>query len=325
NAAIYGLTRFVFAGVYADPQTGVWAIANGVEGTDDAATAQLLHLENDVWKVRLGVTLGTDARSVRLTSISGDGAGKLLAVGSTTISATTPDSRGVILRGDGTTFTVESLGEDLRATWVAAPGDAYVVGGDGGVFHSTSDGGWKYEGTTPADFAAVWGSGRGDVYVGGSAPADFGDTGYLGHRTVIDGGAPSWTYTAFPSSEQTVGTARIFGGVAGAPGDSWWAGAEFFGNTTVIARSSLDGGQEVWTRSTFVPNVELHGFWARSKSDIWAVGGLGRLYHFDGTAWKDAFLVFNGAPLTANLTGVSGTAAGELFIVGDGVSLRRAP
>jgi hypothetical protein len=319
NAPVYGLTRFVFAGVYADPVSGVWAIANGVEGIDVASTAQLLHLEGDAWKVTLGVTLGADAQSVRLTSISGDGAGKIIAVGTTVA-----DPTGVILRGDGTNFSVESFGEDLRATWVAAPNDAYVVGGDGGVFHSASDGGWAYEGTTSADFAAVWGSGPNDVYVGGSTHPDFQDNAYLGHRTTIDGG-PSWTYTTFGYSEDNVAAAGMFAGVSGAPGSGFWAGAEFFGNTTVLAKLSVDGGQEVWTRDTFVPHVVLSAFWARTSDDVWAVGGLGRLYHYDGTTWADAFLVFNGAPLTANLTGVSGTSAGELFIVGDGVSLRRAP
>lgn len=319
NAAIYGLSEWVFAGVYADPLIGVWAIANGVEGTDEGATTQLLHLEDDVWKVRLGVTLGSDARSVKLRSISGDGKGKLLAVGTTTSEPT-----GVILRGDGTTFTVESFGEDLRATWVAAPNDAWVVGGDGGVFHSTSDGGWQYEGKTPADFNAVWGSGAGDVYVGGSSPGSFQDTGYLGHRAVVDGGA-TWTYAGFPSPAQIVGTREIFGGVAAAPGKSWWAGAEFYGTKTVLAHTAIDGGQEVWVRDTFSPPVDLRSFWARSESDVWAVGALGRLYHYDGAAWKDAFLVFNGAPLTAHLTGISGTSAGELFIVGQGIALRRKP
>jgi hypothetical protein len=320
SSAIYGLSKWVFAGVFADPQIGVWAIANGVDGTDDSATAQLLHFENDAWKVRLGVTLGADARSVKLASISGDGKGKLLAVGTTK-----SDSTGVILEGDGTTFTVKSFAQDLRATWVAAPKDAYVVGGDGGVFHSKPDGGWQYEGHTPADFVSVWGSGSGDVYVGGSAPGDFQDTGFLGHRTVLDGGAKKWTYSTFPSPEQDVGTARIIGGIAAVPGKSWWAGAEFFGNTTILARSGTDGGQEVWTRDKFAPHVDLNGFWARAENDLWAVGGLGRLYHYDGATWKDAFLVFNGAPLTKNLRGVTGTSAGELFIVGEDVALRRMP
>jgi len=329
NPAIYGLSKFVFTGVIADPKIGVWAIANGIEGVDsESATAQVLHLEaNGVWAVRFGPMLGVAAaaKSVRLLSLTGDGNGHLLAVGVTKTDAL----EGVVLRGDGTTFTTERLGNDLRSTWAAGPNDAFIVGGGGRVYSGPvvrRVNNWRSENAPtdpPSSFNAVWGTGPLDVYAGGAVAGEFQDTAFVARRTKRnpDAGAV-WSYVTFPSDSQSVGAREVFSGAAADGGTSWWAGAEFtFGEKSVVATRPTDGGIE-WNRNSFSPSVYLRAFATRSANDIWAVGGLGRVYHYDGTAWTDSFLVFNGAPLTANLTAVASSPT-ELFVVGDGVALKR--
>ncbi|MBX3205726.1 MAG: hypothetical protein KF764_11705 [Labilithrix sp.] len=312
NAAVYGLSRWVFAGVVVDPVIGAWAIANGVDG-DEAATAQVLHFEAGGWKVvhsaRLAVSAET--RSVRLSSLAGDGKGHLVAVG--TVRS---EPSGVILRGDGQSFTVTAFDEDLRAVW-ATEESTFIAGGGGRIFRSTTDGGWADESAASGDFVALWGTGPDDLYVAGSRfDEDFWmGFGHIGHRSVGDAGAPSWSFQTFsPPDVPYPGLGEIGAGVT--------AGAHrFFSTREALASWTDDDG---WNHDALKLPVPLRGFWARSASEIWAVGDLGRVYRFDGTTWKDAFLVFNGAPLIAPLSAVGGTSAGEVFVVGDGVALRRA-
>jgi hypothetical protein len=120
-----------------------------------------------------------------------------------------------------------------------------------------------------------------------------------------------------------LGTREIAAGIATSVEDAWWAADRVLART----KAGPDAGEDDvvidgWRRA-LRPPVLLRSFWAKAEDDIWAVGDLGRVYHFDGTNWTDARLVFNGAPLMANLTAISGTSTGELLIVGDGVALRR--
>ena len=239
--------------------------------------------------------------------------GQLLAVGSTI-----DDGTGVIVRGDGTSFTSEPFEVALEASWFADPSVAWVAGRGGAIFHSTSDDGWVSESNAEGgDFFAIWGSGPNDIYVGREKLDDWPTYGYLGHRTVEDGSA-KWTFGTFPelqtwpSEEHT-----IRAGIALAGGTRFWAAPD------VLARATTEAGDISWEADPFDPKVALNAFWARAANDIWAVGNVGRIYHFDGMTWKAEHLVFNGAPLVANLTGIAGTSAGELFVVGDGVALRR--
>lgn len=314
NAAVYGLSRWVFSGVVVDPVIGAWAIANGVDG-DEAATAQVLHFEGGGWKVvhSARLALSAEARSVQLSSLASDGQGHLIAVGTARSGPS-----GVILRGDGKSFTVTAFDEDLRAVW-ASGSATFVAGGGGRIFRSEADGGWADESAAGGDFLTIWGTAE-DLHVAGSKfDEDFWmDFGHVGRRVIDDAGAPAWSFQSFaPPDAPYPGLGAIGAGVT--------AGEHrFFSTREALAAWTVEDGEPRWTYEEQKLPVPLRAFWARSPSEIWAVGEVGRLYRFDGTAWEDAFLVFNGAPLTARLTAVGGTSAGELFVVGDGVALRRA-
>ncbi len=316
NPGAYGFTKWQFRSIQVDPNIGTWAVANGAVGIDEA-TAQLLRFdgESSSWKAMHAPVLGAgaDKRNIRLGSLAANGGGKLLAVGSTI-----DDGTGVIVRGDGTAFTTEPFDVALEAAWYASPDRAWVVGRGGAIYRSTPDGDWISESTDTGELVAVWGTGPDDVYVSGEKLEDFGSYGYLGHRTVGDDAGASWTFGTFLDLQpRPFGDHVIYAGVAVAGGPRFWAAPD------VLARWSTEGGEPAWVADSFDPRVAINAFWARAANDIWAVGNVGRVFHFDGTTWKDQLLVFNGAPLVANLTGIAGTSTGELFIVGDGVALRR--
>jgi len=315
NPGAYGFTKWVFRTVQFDPVVGIWALANGVLGVDEA-TAQLLRFDGAAWQAVHAPTLGSgaDKRNIRLASLSANGAGKLLAVGSTI-----DDGSGVIVRGDGTAFTTDTFEVPLEASWFAQPDLAWVAGRGGAIYRSTTEGDWISESSdTGGELLAVWGSGPDEVYVSGEKQIDEHiSLGYLGHRTV-SGADATWTFATFPELQtMPFGDHAIYAGIALAAGPRFWAAPD------VLARGTTVGGETIWEAAPFDPRVALNAFWARGPNDIWAVGNVGRVYHFDGTTWKDELLVFNGAPLVANLTGIAGTTNGELFIVGDGVALRR--
>ncbi len=129
NPGAYGFTKWHLRGVQVDPAIGTWAIANGVEGVDEA-TAQVLRFDGERWNAVDAPALGAGAgrRSIRLASLSADGAGKLLAVGSTI-----DDGTGAIVRGDGTSFTSEAFEVALEASWFATPSEAWVAGRGGAL------------------------------------------------------------------------------------------------------------------------------------------------------------------------------------------------
>jgi hypothetical protein len=312
SAGAYGFTKWLFNGVQADPEIGVWAIATGDPALDDA-TAQLLRFEKGAWKPTYAPALGSGIgkRNVRLTSLASDGAGHLMAIGSTIDDGTT-----VIVRGDGTTFTTTPFDGTASAVWFAGPDEAWAVGSGGSIYRSLADGSWASESNElGGDFYSVWGSGSGDVYVGGVGPDYY--YGYVGHRTIEDGGA-RWSFRSFePEQMWLYGNHTIWSGIAMPDGPRFWAAESMFG------RGASDGGEVDWTADPFVPRVTVRSFWARANDDIWAVGHVGSIFHFDGTAWKNALLEFNGAPLTSHLKAVTGTNAGEVFIVGEGISLWR--
>jgi hypothetical protein len=89
----------------------------------------------------------------------------------------------------------------------------------------------------------------------------------------------------------------------------------------------MDGA---WAESPTVPYPVFYGLWGASPQDIWAVGrktsaggaSQGAMtYHYDGKAWKE----HPPSAISTNLRGVSGSAANDVWAVGDaGVILHRA-
>jgi hypothetical protein len=66
-----------------------------------------------------------------------------------------------------------------------------------------------------------------------------------------------------------------------------------------------------------VPTTQgLQAVWGSAADDVWAVGDLGTVVHFDGKAWT-AF----DSGVTENLTGIFGAGASDIWASGDGGSV----
>jgi hypothetical protein len=75
----------------------------------------------------------------------------------------------------------------------------------------------------------------------------------------------------------------------------------------------VDAGEDAPTSLNGLPTANgFQGVWGSSESDVWAVGDMGTILHFDGTTWT---LVPSG--VTDNLTGVMGSGPNDVFATGD--------
>lgn len=343
NPNMHNLSKFVFAGIASDPSSGIWAIANG-DQSDIAATAQILHLENDVFHVVDAPFLvdGPSKWPIRLQSIVSDGVGGLLAVGTLV-----RDGTSVLVRGTPGTFRVEPFDAPIRAAWSTGSGSIWLAGSGGALFRSAADGGWQSETTDGGDYASVWGFSSTDVYVGGTItlvppPQDGGlpsepgwpggpggpgggpgggdptpvTHGYVARRSVDDAGNVTWSSWTVSEVQDLTGDRTVRAGVADE------SGARFWSSQRTLSRRVDDGGVTTWIRDPFEPPITVRSFWSRAHDDVWAVGDMGRIYRFDGVGWKDASLAFDGAPLVTNLTAIAGTASGQLFVLGEDIALR---
>jgi hypothetical protein len=75
------------------------------------------------------------------------------------------------------------------------------------------------------------------------------------------------------------------------------------------------GGWEPMARKPYVGR--MNAVWGRSATDVWAVGNMAAVYHYDGTTWS---LMDTGIPVMAasymDLYAMGGTETGEVWAIG---------
>lgn len=313
----YGFRKWMFTGVQVDPVIGTWAIANGLP--DDDGTAQFLFFEDGVWKPRYAAYLGSGAvkRGIRLNALSGDGKGHLIAIGTAKDDGST-----VILRSDGVKVTSESFPSELYTTWMTGTDDAWIAGPMGSIHHSVGGGEWVDESNPAGGYLyAFWGSGPDDVFVGGLSeydPETFEAWAYVGHRTVDDAGAPNWVFEELSDLQSVDGYGMAINVGVMPPG-----GQPFIYTWNECARLVTDAGSSTWVRDPFLPTTHLRALWAPNATELWAAAETGRIVHYDGTSWHEFGSFINGAPIGGTMTAISGTPQGDIFVVGEGIALRR--
>ncbi len=85
----------------------------------------------------------------------------------------------------------------------------------------------------------------------------------------------------------------------------------------------LTGSSAGWT-VTHVGTSTFSGIWGSSASDVWAVGGAGNIFHWDGATWTQELLPAQA--VGADFVAVTGSGPGELIVATwDGLVLRRTP
>ncbi|MFZ5470037.1 MAG: hypothetical protein ACOZIN_11435 [Myxococcota bacterium] len=227
--------------------------------------------------------------------------------------------------------------DDLYAAWGVNASFALLVGANGRR-HLWDGGEWSTDGynigprhlngvfgLSPADIWVVGDYGRAYHYDGGTSWASLG-VGLTGAtlRSVwraADGG--TWTVDSSSSGgifsftnggwnpESSGVDAGLFG-VSGA-GGALWAVGEW---GTILRR----GQSQSWTREDAGTAQSLRGVWARSSDDVYAVGDLGTVLHWNGAAWSA-----QQSGTLNHLRAVGGLADGGVWAVGGTGTILRRP
>lgn len=267
--------------------TDVWG------GTSDdiwlASDTTLRHYDGTSWHVAEpsdgGAPIGPD--------VSGGwslGSGQTLMVGKS----------GLLVHGNGESLMRIGTGyrKDVNAIWGTSSSDVWIVGAAGFVGYWNGSMLTPHESSTAAQ-NAVWGDGLGPVWIAG----DNGMRQFPG---------PNDTFPL----DGAVMTA-VWGSGSGVV---WAAGLTTSGAAiyTYDDRATGDGGAPTWTKVpldlTSAPDglVGFNALHGTSADDVWAVGNVGAVAHWDGKTWK-VRSAGNGDPL---LSSVLAVAPSDVWVAG---------
>jgi hypothetical protein len=232
-------------------------------------------------------------------------------------------SRGVILHYDGERW-VEQFRADvyegaLVGIWGTSPTDVFAAGGDGLLLHYD---GHQWSRTNASDYdhfnsyyRVVWGSSTTDVVVGGTMEGipnrglvrrydrgqwpEVGGHGYGTHGYIYDisGTSPTDVYVVGSDSPYDV-----------PPEDEWESHAirHYDGASWTTTFESIQ-----YYGMTAEQYDEVRGVWVNTPNDIFAVGGRGRILHYDGQTWRRMT-----SPTNGELTDLWGRSSADIYAVG---------
>ena len=219
---------------------------------------------------------------------------KLWGFASTSVFAMSPV--GPVLRYDGVRWIkgVSDIGGYApRAIWGSGAGDIYVGGRNGALLHSTDGSGYD----------VVQGTGITKSIRGlwGSSAFDVyavGDSGLVAHS---DG--TRW-------SEETAPTTDALNGIWGSSPSDVYAISERGG---IYHRTA-----GAWLEVMAPVGDTLNAIWGSGATDVYAVGTHGSIYRYDGTSWKREDIGSD-----ATLYSVWGPSAADVYVVGEGITLHK--
>ena len=240
---------------------------------------------------------------------------------------------------DQLAFTPVALERALPITSIhgSGPDDVWAVGGRSDFDHEESHV-LHYTGPTadPADawrvdplsgrvaeLSRVWGATPDGVWIGGTTLLGEPQGAVLVRgRADGDGGM---TFEDVPLTN-TSGRFRFITGGA-VRSDLFVVGRYWSGIGAAWSGPIGDTGDagRVWDDTTFDTYFGLNALWAVADDDVWIVGELGRVRHWDGATWTLPSVTITKFPLANDLHAIWGDAKGVLWIVGDGVAMRRDP
>ncbi|MBX3205291.1 MAG: hypothetical protein KF764_09490 [Labilithrix sp.] len=225
------------------------------------------------------------------------------------------------------------------------PNDVWAVGGrmDGEieecrVLHYLGPTGdpatdWKLDpiSSRPIEISRVWGSTADEVWLGGTTifgwpqgavfmrgrPDGDGGTQFedvvIRKPDVIESEQFLWVTGGIVLSDTFV-IGRLWNGI----------GAAWAGHVEADDAGDPNGVGTFWNETT-LDGFGILGVWGRAKDDVWIVGELGRVRHWDGKTWSLPSVTITKFPLTRDLHAIWGSASGEMWIVGDNTVLHRNP
>ncbi len=269
--------------------TDAWAV--GYNGT-------VMHWNGAFWELLPSLTeailQGVWARSAEDVWMAGEG--------------------GTLLRWDGRSLkTVPShTDKDLRAVTGLGENDVWFAGNQGTLLH------WDGQDVSAVDIGtndnlyALWESPEAGLWVSGAHES-------LWH--LVEGNA-TWVQSVMQGFD-------LFGLWGSGPNDIWAVGgkvvADGKGGSTVDSKILRYNGRvwqedDSWNPQRLELTSQLWSVWGSGKQDVWTVGDLGLIAHYDGSSWARVAL-----DATVGLQAVSGSGMEQVFAVGHaGAVLRRA-
>jgi hypothetical protein len=186
-----------------------------------------------------------------------------------------------------------ALGATYTAIWASDTGEIFLGGNMGRLAHfvGTSWTETTFGGAT-ANYGALWGTSATDVYAAGNLAAN---------STIVHYNGSAWAPVATLPN-------------AGQLGAIWGVGSEVFAAGTAIVHAT-DG---TTFATAAAPAITAHGIWGSSATDVFVVGDMGAIVHWDGTQWIKMKVSFQ-----SKLRAVAGSSAAEVFAVGDGGAIER--
>lgn len=147
----------------------------------------------------------------------------------------------------------------------------------------------------------------------------------------MDGGPQSVSRRAlfrgrFSAAEEAGRGWHTVDSLAAGAGDVFWGG---WADTTGVFVAGDDGviyyfDGTTWERQSTPAPVPIHALWGRSRDDLWAVGWMGLILHYDGAEWRrvqgcevDESGKYSSAHVNTPLFAIAGTGDGHAWAVGD--------
>ncbi|MBN9159771.1 MAG: hypothetical protein J0I07_02310 [Myxococcales bacterium] len=182
----------------------------------------------------------------------------------------------------------------------------------------------------PISYTRVFGSQATGVWIAGSWVDKPGRRAILLRRSP---GTSDFVEVSLPTNPNPGGPLegaldRLYDASLSADGLSVYVLGRAEGAVPAVATgTSADGGQTFTWGFTITGNYKeplLNAVGAKSASDAWIAGDYGRLRHWNGTEWRQSIITNDKYPVIAPLYAMGGRGD-DLWFVGDGIALHRAP
>jgi hypothetical protein len=265
---------------------GIW----GASSSDIFAVGNpILHYDGRRWSAHTAVIEGW------LTAIWGASRSNIFAVG----------ERGNIARFDGSKWSAMNSGTKtkLRAVWGVSAQEVYAVGADGrGLRHDNivlryngrvwsplrgktrnGEAEWPY-----GELNGIWGTSSTNIYVVGDGVWHFDGETWSPEPTEVDG-ICHWPLELHAESWRMVGPKGLLKGIWGSSRSDLFAVGELFaarpGEAFGLECEGLilrNDGNGRWKRVDSGTSGALLGIWGSSATDVFAIGSLDTILHYDG-------------------------------------------
>lgn len=303
--------------IWVQEAAGTTGILNWVSGSD-ASNVMASGLMHDAQSNPSAIVLARNAGTGAWTSKSASPATSFgeISVGTSTVAWTTDDTELWELNGSGNWIIDNSpnspkanasSGTDLAGVFAVGSTDVFAtvtMSATSTMYHFTAANGWVTE-TTPAGASQLWGTSASDMFAYGGFLSSGQEFPVIIHRD----GTGTWTRQYLgPGGSTSSGLAVSVSGVSGVGKPATALYASVSGNGPLQATSAGN-----WTSIAGFPSgaAKCYSVYAASTTAVFFVCSAG-VYQYDGTTWGTPF-----APAGMSLTSVWGSAANNVYVVGD--------